>query len=208
MTTPPFKGRVGTLADRPAVGQRIGDQYNATDVGTTFEWNGGAWLPVDGFVEGGIDLSVYSRNFGAAEMQSSASTVTTDGLARLSFPDAATTDAFVSIPLFGTWDGVTIQFDWVNDDAATGDVRWDFELRGNDIGSDISSATVLHSSTVTLTSPGVNDITTSVVASDIAISPGTSGTLMSFRISRLGGDAADTLTGPVGLAEIAFNRAS
>lgn len=47
MALTPIHGRVGPVADRPAVGTRRGVRYTATDEGIEYEWTGATWVTVD-----------------------------------------------------------------------------------------------------------------------------------------------------------------
>jgi hypothetical protein len=178
-------------------------------------WDAGEPQGPAGFDAWGLAVSSYADDavraysISAAEMHSPTAVFTVaGGTPRLVFPDGVTTTAYLGgrgFPVDWLEQGITLGFDWANDHTATGNVRWEFELRENNTGQQLSAADVLVNSQQTIASPGANGVyTTTVAASDVALSPGGFGSLYLWRITRLGGDALDTLGGAVGLLEGVF----
>jgi hypothetical protein len=173
------------------VSLKVGDGITA--------WNSLDWVDM----RGGESIS-------STEMHTTASRISTNRVPRIVMPATGTTSAIVGPKGFPTyWFGrsIVMGFDWVNDHTATGDVRFRFILQENNIGGSIQSPDTVHDETVTIAAPAANGgIITNLVNSGntVTLSPGAFGSLYTFEFQRLGDDAADTLAGPMGLAEFVF----
>ncbi len=145
--------------------------------------------------------------FAAAEMASTAAMNTANGFPRLTFPDAATTSAHVLFNCPDWYAACDIHFGWVNDHNATGNVRWQAEMREVDIGGTIAAGEAIHGPTAfTEASPNPGGLGLAQPAVRIPFNPGLFGSVYTCTITRLGTDAADTLAGPVGLFAVGFTR--
>lgn len=169
-------------------------------LGSVFDAQANA-LRVVGFPE------AYS--IGSNAQFSTAAMSVTSGYPRFIFPDAATTTAYMTMGFPPYWSSVTIGFDWTNDHSATGNVRWSFTFRGNDMGGVITTSEINQTVAVTQPAAAANGgHRTDIMWTDLPIVHGAFGTLWALEMSRLGGDAADTLAGPVGFMEAVFLRGS
>lgn len=139
----------------------------------------------------------------------------TNGFAYLVLPDAVTTDLYFTIEIEEWWLTSTlgIYMEWANLHTATGDVRWEYEFKECDIATEtLAQADVVGSRTVTVASPSANGGTTTSVCFQQAagfpatMNPGPIASFYSLRISRLGGDAADTLAGDVAFIATNYTR--
>jgi hypothetical protein len=107
---------------------------------------------------------------------------------------------------------IGVYFEWVNDHSAGGDVRFDCSIKECDIATEtLAAAGVIATQTFTATAPAANTSTTAIVASiingnPVTFDPGVFASFYSLRISRLGGDALDTLAGPIGLVAASMTR--
>lgn len=154
-----------------------------------------------------LNAPVSGFSIGANAMHSTAAYSVTSGFPRLVFPDAATTDAYVTLGVPSYWTVLSVGFDWTNDHTATGNVRWQFTLRGNDVGGVITTVETNNVVTSTLASPAANGgHITNIMQTDLAVTHGAFGTLWALQMTRLGGDGADTLAGSVGLMEVVIIR--
>lgn len=186
-------GVVTDTLDKPMF--KLGDGTKA--------WNSLGWF------DGRAGISVPS-----VAMTTTATRITTQGLPRIVLPTTGTTTVYVGGYGFPTWwfkRGIVIGFDVSNDHTATGDVRWQFILRGFGVGGDIDTPETAHNETVTLASPAANGGYTTLTANGgnaILPTPGAFGSLYVLEMSRIGDDAADTHAGNIGLAEVAFIPAS
>lgn len=139
-----------------------------------------------------------------------------DGFPRLNMPDGVTTDVYMIFEVQEWWLDSTIgvYFEWVNDHTSTGDVRWSCDIKECDIATQtLAAAGTIASRTFTHAgpTPAANTATTDIVGSvangnPVTFAPGTFASFYVLRISRLGGDVADTLAGPVGLLAASMTR--
>lgn len=162
---------------------------------------------------GGIERE--GRVFPAGEMCSPTAVMNFgDGFPRVNLPDGVTTHVYIGFEVEEWWLDSTIgvYFEWVNDHTTTGDVRWDCEIKECDIATEtLVGADVIATRTFTEASQAANTAMTSVVAraSDgipCSFDPGPVASFYVLRISRLGGDALDTLAGPAGLLFASMTR--
>jgi hypothetical protein len=133
--------------------------------------------------------------------------IRTNRVPRVQLPDGVTSRMIfgpIGIPTwwYGT-EGIVFGFDVVNDHTAGGNVRFEFVLQKNDVGGAIASAATPLNIAETLTAPGAGVLTTLLVngGNPTAVTGGTFGSLWTFELSRIGGDALDTLGGPLSIAE-------
>jgi len=137
-----------------------------------------------------------------------------DGFPRVNMPADVTTDVYTIFEVEEWWLDSTIgvYFEWCNDHSATGDVRFDCQIKECDIATEtLAAAGVIATRTFTATTLAANTPTTSIVGSvangnPITFDPGLFASFYVLRISRLGADAADTLPGPVGLIAASMTR--
>jgi len=137
-----------------------------------------------------------------------------NGFSYLILPPNVTTDLYFTIEIEEWWlkDTLGIYFEWVNLHSAGGDVRWDMEFRECQIGVHrLQDAFVTGPRSKTV--PGVAaGFSTTTVAFSIAdgfpapLNPGPISSFWSLRISRMGGQAADTLEGNVGFISTNMTR--
>lgn len=129
-----------------------------------------------------------------------------NGFSYLILPDGVTTDLYFTIEIEEWWlkSSIGIFMEWANIHTATGNVRWQYEFKECDIALEtFAQADVVQSFTTTEASPVANGGTTTAIlfsqasGRPITFNPGGIAAFYSLRISRLGGDAADTLAGPV-----------
>lgn len=162
---------------------------------------------------GGIESE--GRVVPAAAMGTTASLTFGDGVPRRVLPNSATTDVYCVFALEEWWlkDSLGMYIEWSNDHTAAGSARWQFELKEIDIATErLSEGDVVASKTVTSGSVQNNGgtMTTPVFSVNegdtIAFTPGPIASFYVVRISRLGGDALDTIEGPVGLIEFSYVR--
>lgn len=155
------------------------------------------------------------RVFPAGEMCSPTAVMNFgDGFPRVNLPDGVTTHVYMGFEVEEWWLDSTIgvYFEWVNDHTTTGNVRWDCEIKECDIATEtLVGADIIRARTFTEAAPAANTPTTSIVArvSDgipCSFDPGPFASFYVLRISRLGGDGADTLAGPVGLLFASMTR--
>lgn len=135
--------------------------------------------------------------------------VRTNRVYRIQLPATGTSSIYmggIGFPVWWFQTGVQMGFDWVNDHGATGNVRMRWILQQNDNGGAIASASTPVNVTETLSSPDAGDLNTNFVngLSTFTLTPGTFGSLYTMEITRLGDDAADTLAGPISLAEFVY----
>jgi hypothetical protein len=162
---------------------------------------------------GGIERE--GRVFPAGEMCSPTGVMNFgDGFPRVNLPDGVTTNVYMGFEVEEWWLDSTIgvYFEWVNDHTTTGDVRFDCDIKECDIATQaLTAAGTIATRTFTETSPAANVPTTSIVGgtiigTTISFDPGAFASFYVLRISRVGGDAADTLAGPVGLLFASMTR--
>jgi hypothetical protein len=139
--------------------------------------------------------------------------VNTNRVPRIQLPATGTSSIYIGPIGFPVWwfqRGILFGFDVVNDHSSGGNVRFRHRLQQNNVGGAIASATLPLDVTETATAPGAGVLTTLLVNSGAAtpITPGGFGSLFSFELTRLGDDGADTLGGPISIAEFVFLAAS
>jgi hypothetical protein len=124
------------------------------------------------------------------------------GVPRWSLADAATQRVkwLWAIPV--GWSGVAVRFGWGNESANSGNVVWQFSYRLIYLGEgDIDAGATTDIAVGAITALGQYDFNYSTPASLANISTASGGLgdkpFMQCSLSRLGGDAADTLSGAV-----------
>jgi hypothetical protein len=163
-----------------------------------------------------------ARFVGAAGIQSAGAIDTSNGLASVVLPDAATTDALVTIEIEEYWlnTSLNIGLEWRNLAAGAGNVRFHFELREVDIlMQTVAAAPTPLNYDLTEPAGGAGMVTTTVIASEGLGNPTRSftpdiigppsaffGSVYALLIRRVGADAADTLAGGVGLVAVSWGR--
>lgn len=157
---------------------------------------------MDGF--GGFEFEDVA--FTTGQMQSAAAVNEANDFPRLTFPDAATTSARMVFNCPKWYAACDIHFGWINDHAATGNVRWRALLKEYDIGDTVANGAVIHDSTFTLASPNPGGIGLYQPVARVPFTPGLFGSVYTCTLSRLGADGADTLAGPAGLFAVGFTR--
>lgn len=129
------------------------------------------------------------------------------GLPRITLPDLATNRIkwVWAIPV--RWDAIRINAGVINENVATGNVRWQFAYRLINLGEGNVDGAVT-SSLVTLSSGGQFDWTYHQIAASILTPPGILGDapFMMCSLSRLGGDGADTLAGGISVGVATCTR--
>lgn len=160
----------------------------------------------------GYDLASFGRSFASTELYTTASRVATDGLPRITLPDAAVTSVFagpIGMPPAWLDHGLTIGFDVTNDHTSGGNVRWRLIFRKFNSFGTKAGPTVALDSSVTVAAPAAGGLATvaQVAWQDIAVTSDVFGSLYCLELQRVGNDGADTVGGPIGLTEIAFVRA-
>lgn len=134
---------------------------------------------------------------------------------RILLPPQVTTDVYMTFAIEEWWIDSTFgtYVEWSNDHTATGDIRWQFTLYEFHIATRLLSAPVtMGTKTVTQPTPAANggvhtNTCFSVLAGDtINPTPDPFGAFYVLKMSRLGGDALDTLAGPIGLIEASYGR--
>lgn len=213
MTTIPARmqqrRRTGTqwAADNPilAIGE-IGCVTGTPDapaikVGTgTHAWNTLPWVHAQ-----------PAFSIGAPQLDANGLTrVNTNRVPRIQMPDGITSSIFVGPIGLPTWwfkRGIVFGFDVVNDHSSGGNVRFRSVLQNNVVGQAIASAATPLDVTETLAAPAAGNLVTEIVnggASTGELTAGAFGSLWTFEIQRIGGDALDTLGGPISVAEFVF----
>lgn len=178
-----------------------------------WEWAGGGnetkwnqivdWINSGGFA---TDNNRDGRSYPAGSMATTAALNTGSGFPRWTLPDAASTSVFINFGVPSWWTNLRIGFDLVNDAAGTGNVTFQYILKGCPAGTAVASATTFYNQTVTTPAPLAGVHSTLLVAEDIPVTHGPFGTLFSFQLTRLGSDGGDTLAGAIGLEEIVVAR--
>jgi hypothetical protein len=185
----------------------------ALDRGTT-PWEIKTGRPFDGgsygaskTTFGGIESDFVTLPASTALSPQNPTAGFSNGFSYLILPDGVTTDLYFTIEMPEWWlrSTIGIYMEWANIHTATGTVRWDFEFKECDIGTEsLSQSDTVQARAVDI--PGVlanGGTTTTFVFSQntgtpITFNPGPFASFYSLRISRLGGHANDTLAGPVG----------
>lgn len=176
----------------------------------TSPFPGGLQAPdVDRIDFGGIENE--GRFVGAGGMASAAAMNLTDGYPRLTLPDNVDTSVFVMMQIDEWWlkDRLGIQFEFINDAAGAGNVRFEYNVKEVDIFVDTpANAAVIVNHQQTHASGGAG--TTSTVAirhpdipqGSMPFTPGIFGNCYPLRITRLGAGGpgnGDTLVGDIGI---------
>lgn len=121
----------------------------------------------------------------------------------ITFADAATEIAAVSVPIPETWATFDVHLYWTCLTTATGNVRWvvirDRAGAGDSLNVSGSNATA------TASSPGQYLLAVTACSTGIAAVPDD---LCNLRVQRTGADAADTLAASVELIGVMLSRAS
>jgi hypothetical protein len=122
---------------------------------------------------------------------------------RVAFADAATQTVHgVLWPLY-QWGSGALNITWVNDSAASGNVRWSATVYKTNYGSSIASPTTF-TNTQNITASGQNILGASQLLAGIDTSLTGFGGVLAFKVERIGADAGDTLAGSVSIADIVF----
>jgi hypothetical protein len=142
--------------------------------------------------------------------------LTTNGVHRVVLPNGATTTAFATIEIEEWWlkDTLNVGFEWVNEAAGVGDIRWQWQIRTVDIFVDtLAAAAIPINRTLTKASVGAGVSGTEIIAAagvgfplDMRENAGILGSFYSVGITRIGGDAADTLAGDVSIIGVSYGR--
>lgn len=159
-------------------------------------------------VTGRIDR-VEDIAFAATEMFSAAAMATGSSYPRLTFPDAASTSAFVGAFNFPDWydAGTDIHISFVNDAAGAGNARISWTMRQVNVGGSVAGGTVVSTGTSTIAMPNPGDASVAVLDASVLPAGGAFfGYAYGIEITRLGADGADTLAGNFGLAAVGFSR--
>lgn len=203
-----IKDLVGTLANRPNRGERIGDTYSALDAHTDYVWNGATWLAV-GRIE---PLYAYRQDMvsNGTDVPESAQDV---GISRWSLADAATQRVKWTWAIPNAWDALTIRYLWDNESAGAGNVVWQFSYRFLYFGEgDVDAGAMTNIAVGALAASGQFDLNYALPASleNIATPSGAFGDkpTMVCSLSRLGSDGADTLAGAVAVGMATATRAA
>lgn len=134
----------------------------------------------------------------------SGATTTRIGSYNLILFDAAVTEQAVgALYIPPEWEECKVRLLWVNAGAGAGDVRWELRLQHTAAGATINAVGPVVG-TVTGTA-AAQYLMVETVAATIAANQGASADTM-IRVSRLGGDAADTLANDAGLVGIVLER--
>lgn len=142
--------------------------------------------------------------------------LTTNGVHRVVLPDAATTTIYATLEIEEWWlkDHLNVGFEWINETAGTGNVRWTWQIKVIDIFVDtLANGVLAIDRTLTTASQAAGLTATEVIAADFVgfpfdlSTPGILGSFYSVAITRLGSDALDTLAGNVGIVGVSYGRA-
>jgi len=139
---------------------------------------------------------------------SDAPTIVTNGYPRVVMADGVTTDVYVMIQIDEWWlkHRLGIQFEFINDAAGTGNIRFQYECKELDIFVDTpaAAASIISRSENQPSGPAGTTSTVSIAHATLPqgsmpFTPGIFGNCYPLRISRLGGDGVnDTLVGDIG----------
>jgi hypothetical protein len=116
--------------------------------------------------------------------------------------DAATTEIVGGMIRLPGWNSFNAQIIWAPSTTGAGDVRWEWRRTTLTAGA---LPTVSGATTFVSTAPGVAEQVV-VTAASASVSLASLGSYHGFRISRTGGDAADTYAADAKLIGIIFNR--
>jgi hypothetical protein len=135
-------------------------------------------------------------------------TAATNGMFRVTFPDAATTTVGFTyfVPLW--WNTFSVNYIWTSE-SGTGNVRWQTDVKKIDLFIDNISEAVFATNQQTVAS-GTAGVPTATLDSpnNVNSTGGTFGSMYGIQISRLGADAADTLAAAAGLISVYLIRKS
>ncbi len=105
------------------------------------------------------------------------------------------------------WNTLTVALVWINRGAGSGNVRWQVEFFNYGIGIDAITEAAAVTNVANVAASAQNVQAAVVIGGAITLSPAFFGSEYKMRISRLGSAAGqDTLTNPVGLGLVSFNR--
>jgi hypothetical protein len=165
-------------------------------------------VTMDGF-EGFGDEDIA---FGATEMFSSATMLTTNNFPRLSLPNAVDTSVFVGGFNFPIWyensGGVDIHIGWTNEGAdVVGNVLFAWNVRQVNIGQAMSAGTLISTGFNTFAPPanGFLTVTQLDLQIDLVADLGF-GYVLGVELARLGTQGADTIANAIGLCAIGFKH--
>lgn len=161
---------------------------------------------------GGISYDVFPltpSNFTATAAGTPPTLTVTNECQIWSFVQAATGEVSGSFFLPPAWRTISVGFFWVNPGAdVTGNVRWRVALKKLDTGDLTSEAYVTDAAANVATGAQhalnlrANHIT------GFSVVPGIFGSSYSMLVSRIGGDAGDTIGNAVGLHSVSVQRTS
>lgn len=135
-------------------------------------------------------------------------TAATNGIFRVTLPDAATTTVGFNYIVPTWWNTFSVSTLWTSE-SGTGNVRWQVDVKKIDLLIDNISEAVFatQSATVASGTAGVPAITLDV-PTNINSTPGAAGSMYGVQISRIGADAADTLAAAAGILAVNLSRKS
>jgi len=177
-------------------------------------FNGGGYDP-SLLAFGGIDLEARVLPASSALSPQNPAAGFSNGFSYLTLPANVDTHLYFTIELEEWWlpSSLGIYMEWANLHTTTGDVRWEFEFKECDIGTETlaqSDSTQLRSMTIggVLANGGT---TTSFVFDQssgfpVTMTPGPFASFYSLRISRMGASVLDTLEGSVGFIATNYTR--
>lgn len=129
------------------------------------------------------------------------------GLPRVTLADAATQRIKWVWAIPARWDAIRVNAGLINENVATGNVRWQLSYRQILLGEgDVDGAVT--SILVTLSSGGQFDWTYHQLAASITTPTGAFADkpFVLFSLARLGGDGADTLAGGISVGAVTCTR--
>jgi hypothetical protein len=101
------------------------------------------------------------------------------------------------------WKTAYVKIHFVNAGVGAGNVRWEVAIGKKTVGETLNAANA-QALSLTSTAQAQDLLSADVLATQMVV---TAGYDMSIRLSRLGGDAADTLANDVGVIGIEFIKA-
>jgi hypothetical protein len=173
---------------------------------------------------GGIEGELI--DVGASAMHGDANTAVSvaDGLYRLQFPNAVTSSIYYTMTVPEWWlaGEMNVLWDLINDHSdATGNVRMTYTVKEIDlaIGGDTPATARTVTATVSHGVPNAGTLTTGIICgadpagffpwsgmTAFQFVPATAGSIYALQITRIGGDAADTFGGSIGIVDLAWGR--
>lgn len=141
-------------------------------------------------------------------MAGSPTNVTTNGVPRLGFPDAATTTVGITFGVPKWWQFFGVGMVWCGSSVGTNPVRWQVDVEKNHVFVDNISEAAFRTATANVATPGTAGVTTYTVdhVANVDATPDAFGNVFAVTLSRIGADAGDTYTGVAELISLVVRR--